>query len=144
MIYTPLTIKAMQIAYNAHQGQYDLSGVPYIFHPYHVAEQMDDEFTTCAALLHDVAEDTDITIEQLAEDFPAPVIEALRLLTHSKNEDYFEYVSKIRDNPIAKAVKLADIAHNSDQSRVQHSSAVTPEKLEHWQNKYEKAKKILG
>lgn len=144
MIYTPLTIKAMQIAYNAHQGQYDLSGVPYIFHPYHVAEQMDDEFTTCAALLHDVAEDTDITLEQLAEDFPAPVIEALRLLTHSQNEDYFEYVSKIRDNPIAKAVKLADIAHNSDQSRVQNCSAVTPEKLEHWQNKYEKAKKILG
>lgn len=144
MIYTPLTIKAMQTAYNAHHGQLDVSGVPYIFHPYHVAEQMNDELTTCVALLHDVAEDTDITLEQLAEDFPAPVIEALRLLTHSKNEDYFEYVSKIRDNPIAKAVKLADIAHNSDQSRVQHSSAVTPEKLEHWRNKYEKAKEILG
>jgi len=144
MIYTPLTIKAIQIAYKAHQGQYDISGVPYIFHPYHIAEQMDDEITTCVALLHDVAEDTDITLEQLAEDFPAPVIEALKLLTHNKNEDYFEYVSKIRDNPIAKAVKLADIAHNSDQSRVQHCSAVTAEKLEHWRNKYEKAKKILG
>lgn len=144
MIYTPLTIKAMQIAYKAHHGQFDLSGVPYVFHPYHIAEQMNDELTVCVALLHDVAEDTDITLEQLAEEFPAPVIEALKLLTHNKNDDYFDYVSRIRDNPIAKAVKLADIAHNSDQSRVQNSSAVTPEKLDHWRNKYEKAEKILG
>ena len=61
MIYTPLTIKAMKLAYKAHEGQYDQSGVPYIFHPVHVAEQMDDEITTCIALLHDVLEDTSVT-----------------------------------------------------------------------------------
>ena len=68
MIYTELTIKAMKTAYNAHMGQTDISGVPYIFHPYHLAEQMNTEETVCAALLHDVAEDTDITLEQLADN----------------------------------------------------------------------------
>ena len=54
MVYTPLTIKAIKIAYKAHEGQYDQSGVPYILHPVHLAEQMTDETTTCIALLHDV------------------------------------------------------------------------------------------
>ena len=63
MVYTPLTIKAMKLAYAAHHGQTDKSGVPYIFHPYHVAEQMTDEFTTCVALLHDVVEDTGLTLK---------------------------------------------------------------------------------
>ena len=63
MIYTPLTNKALRLAYTAHHGQVDKSGVPYIFHPYHLAEQMTDEITTCVALLHDVVEDTDITFE---------------------------------------------------------------------------------
>ena len=65
MIYTPLTIKAARIAYEAHHGQFDLCGMPYVFHPYHVAEQMTDEYTTCVALLHDVVEDTDVTFEDL-------------------------------------------------------------------------------
>ena len=66
MIYTPLTVKAMNIAYQAHHGQNDKCGCPYVFHPFHLAEQMQDEYTTCAALLHDVVEDTEMTIEQLA------------------------------------------------------------------------------
>ncbi len=143
MIYTPLTIKALTIAYNAHHGQYDISGVPYIFHPYHIAEQMSDEFSVCAALLHDVVEDTDMTIEYLAKDFPTDVIEALKLLTHNDGEDYFEYVRKIKENTIAKAVKLADIAHNSDQSRLEGSKNISEEKLKEWRCKYEKARLIL-
>ena len=114
MVYTPLTIKAMKLAYAAHHGQTDKSGVPYIFHPYHVAEQMTDEFTTCVALLHDVVEDTGLTFKELEEQFPKEVLDALRLLTHEKGADYFEYVRAIKENSIAKAVKLADIAHNSD------------------------------
>ena len=65
MIYTSLTNKAMQLAYKAHHGQVDKSGLPYILHPYHLAEQMKDEITICTALLHDVAEDTSVTIEDL-------------------------------------------------------------------------------
>ena len=70
MIYTELTIKAMNLAYSAHHGQFDKGGVPYIFHPIHLAESMDDEISTCVALLHDTVEDTDVTLEQLAQAFP--------------------------------------------------------------------------
>lgn len=143
MIYTKLTNKAMRIAYEAHHGQYDVNGVPYIFHPYHVAEQMNDEITVCTALLHDVAEDTDITIEQLEKEFPEEVTEALKLLTHDKNTDYFDYIEKIRSNPVAKAVKLADLAHNSDISRITDKNVVSEKKLEYWNYKYSAAKRIL-
>ena len=67
MIYTEMTIKAMKIAYEAYSGQLDHNDVPYIFHPYHLAEQMDDECSTCVALLHDTVEDTDITFETLSD-----------------------------------------------------------------------------
>ena len=70
MIYTVLTNKALQIAYEAHQGQVDKAGLPYIFHPFHLAEQMTDEISTCVALLHDVAEDTDVSLDDLAREFP--------------------------------------------------------------------------
>lgn len=83
MLYTELTKKAMKIAYDAHQGQMDKGGLPYVFHPWHLAEQMDDEISTIAALLHDVVEDTDWTLEQLtAEGFPQEAMEVLALLTH--------------------------------------------------------------
>ena len=142
MIYTDLTVKAMQIAYSAHQGQTDKCGVPYIFHPFHLAEQMEDEYTVCAALLHDVAEDTEITVEQLSEHFPAPIINALKLLTHDDDTDYLVYVRRLKDNRIARAVKLADLEHNSDESR----AALTgepKEKIAARLEKYSKAKRIL-
>lgn len=140
MLYTPLTCKAMQIAYAAHHGQVDKGGLPYIFHPYHLAQQMDDEVSCCAALLHDVVEDTDITMEQLAREFPAEVISILQLLTHRSDVPYFDYVRRIKANPIAVKIKLADIAHNSDQSRCPN---LTREQLAYLRRKYEKAKSIL-
>lgn len=143
MIYTELTNKAMHIAYNAHHGQYDVNGVPYIFHPYHIAEQMTDETTTCVALLHDVVEDTSVTIEELEQVFPAEVTEPLKLLTHEEGTEYLEYIEKIKTNPIARTVKLADIAHNSDISRITDVSTVPEEKLVHWKRKYTAAKRIL-
>lgn len=143
MIYTKLTQKAMQIAYAAHHGQTDCNGMPYIFHPYHLAEQMDDEIACCVALLHDVAEDTEVTLDELARSFPQEVIEALKLLTHEKDTDYFEYVRRIKGNPTAKKVKLADLAHNMDRSRIVDSSAVSDEKLDKWDKKYSEAMKII-
>ncbi len=93
--------------------------MPYVFHPFHLAEQMKDEETTVAALLHDVVEDTDYTIADLEQmGFPCAVPDALKLLTHNDDTPYMEYVAKIKDNPIAKAVKLADLEHNSDLSRL--------------------------
>lgn len=142
MVYTPLTIRAMQIAYDAHHGQVDKAGVPYIFHPLHLAEAMEDEISCCAALLHDTVEDTDITPEFLAAEFPQAVVEAVRLLTHEDGTDYFDYVRRLRSNPIAKKVKLADLAHNSDATRFS-GVAVPKEKNGYFRDKYAKAKAIL-
>lgn len=143
MIYTPLTNKAMRVAYAAHHGQVDRSGRPYIFHPYHLAEQMDDEVSTCVALLHDVAEDTTVTLEELAREFPAEVVDALRLLTHEPGTDYFDYVRAIRANPVAVRVKLADIEHNSDVQRYAGCPDVSEDQLAHRREKYARAREIL-
>ncbi len=118
MIYTELTIKAMNLAYNAHHGQFDKGGVPYIFHPIHLAEGMDDEISTCVALLHDTVEDTDVTLEELAKLFPREIVEAVDLLTHREGVEYFDYVRSIKANPVAVKVKLADLAHNGDPKRI--------------------------
>ena len=142
MIYTPLTYKAMNLAYEAHHGQLDKSGAPYIFHPIHLAEQMDDEFSCCAALLHDVVEDTNVTLEDLRKDFPEEVVEAVRLLTHEDGVPDEEYLTAIKQNPISLRVKLADNAHNSNQSRC-CCGTIPPEKLAQWQSKYARAKEIL-
>lgn len=143
MIYTDLTNKALKIAYAAHDGQTDKAGMPYIFHPYHLAEQMDDEISVCVALLHDVAEDTVVTLESLAEIFPQEVMEPLRLLTHKKGDDYLEYVKALKQNPTAKKVKLADLAHNSDQSRFSGITGISEEMLVYFRKKYAAAKAIL-
>ena len=119
MIYTPKTKKALRLCFDAHKEQVDKTGLPYVFHPFHLAEQMTDEATTVCALLHDVVEDTEMTLEDLAAmGFGSDVIEALRLLTHDPSVPYFDYVAAISQNPIARRVKLADLRHNSDLSRM--------------------------
>ena len=117
MIYTALTNRAMRVAYKAHAGQVDKCGTPYVFHPYHLAEQMPDEITTCVALLHDVVEDTPVTLEDLEREFPPKVTDALRLLTHDPAVPYLDYVDALLTNPIARTVKGADLAHNLDETR---------------------------
>ena len=139
MIYTELTQKAMRIAYKAHHGQVDKSGIPYIFHPIHLAEQMTDEYTTCVALLHDVVEDTDVTLHDLQQSFPKEVTDAIALLTHEQGTDYLAYVLAIRDNPIARTVKLADLAHNTDPTRMPGDPSVA----RRWEEKYKQAFEIL-
>ena len=119
MIYTPETKKALKLCFAAHKDQTDKSGLPYVFHPFHLAEQMPDEKTTVAALLHDVVEDTAFTLADLRElGFDEDVLEALALLTHQKDVPYMDYVAKIKPNRIARTVKLADLRHNSDLTRL--------------------------
>jgi len=140
IIYTPLTKKAMMICFEAHKNQKDKSGMPYVFHPFHLAEQMETEDEICTALLHDVAEDSDCTIEDLAkEGFSADTIEALRLLTHEKSVPYMDYIVHLKANPIARKVKLADLAHNSDMGRMDTVTEKDLKRLE----KYQKARKLL-
>ena len=141
MIYTPLTKKAMKLCFSAHKEQTDNSGMPYVFHPFHLAEQMTTEETTVVALLHDVVEDTFYTLADIAAmGFPKSVTDALALLTHDDAVPYMEYVAAIRYNPIAKAVKLADLQHNSDLTRLDYVDAKALQRVE----KYRKAIELLS
>jgi (p)ppGpp synthase/HD superfamily hydrolase len=140
MIYTDLTKKALKLCFEAHKEQTDKSGMPYVFHPFHLAEQMADEATTVVALLHDVVEDTELTFEDLEKQgFNDEIIKALMLLTHEKSVPYMEYVGEIKKNKIATKVKLADLKHNSDLSRL----SVIDEKALKRKERYEKAIKFL-
>ena len=119
LMYTPLTKKALAICFDAHKNQCDKGGLPYVFHPFHLAEQMETELEVCTALLHDVVEDSHYTFEDLRrEGFPQPVLEALRLMTRDPYMHYLDYVVQLRRNPIARRVKLADLRHNSDLNRL--------------------------
>jgi (p)ppGpp synthase/HD superfamily hydrolase len=140
MIYTDLTKKALMLCFTAHKDQVDKSGLPYVFHPFHLAEQMEDELTTATALLHDVVEDTAYTVNDLRDmGFPDEVLAALTLLTHRRNTPYLDYVARIKENPIAKAVKLADLRHNSDLTRLDHVDEKALDRVE----KYKAAQQLL-
>ena len=140
MIYTDKTKKAMKFCYEAHKGQVDKTGVPYVFHPFHVAEQMTDEATTVVALLHDLVEDTEYTLEDIATlGFGQEIVDAVALMTHEDGVPYLDYVARLKSNPLARAVKLADLVHNSDLSRLGKVDDETKRRLE----KYKKAVAIL-
>ena len=119
MIYTAMTKMAMKLCFETHKDQLDKTGLPYVFHPFHLAEQMDDEISTVCALLHDVVEDSDITFEDLAKmGFSGEIIDVLKLLTHAEEVPYMDYVREIKKNPTATKVKIADLKHNSDTTRL--------------------------
>ena len=110
---------ARAIAERAHAGQVDKAGKPYIGHPAHVAVSVEGDKAKAVAWLHDVVEDTPMTLDDLrAAGIDDEVLAALELLTHDKTVPYMEYVAAIRENDLARTVKLADLAHNSDLSRL--------------------------
>ena len=121
MYYSELVKKACAIMYDAHRDDTDKGGYPYVFHPFYLAVQMDDEESVCTALLHDVIEDHGgrYSFESLAQaGFPDSVIRALRLLTHAGGVPYMDYVMELAKDPIARKVKLADLRHNTDTRRL--------------------------
>ena len=127
------------IAKLAHKGQTDKSGAPYITHPEYVASLVSSEEEKVVAYLHDVMEDTDVTEKELREIFGDRIADALVLLTHAPDVPYFDYVRNLKCNPLAKAVKLADLTHNSMISRIPDPTEKDYARLK----KYEEAKKIL-
>ena len=147
MIYTPLVRKAMKTAYDAHHGQNDQSGVPYIFHPFYVAESlcnvMPEEIPVCAALLHDVVEDTELTLEDLEKEFPKEVVKIVALLTHTPGEDYFAYIQRLKKDPVARQIKIMDLHHNMDESRLAGCANVPDNRKKWWRIKYAKALNML-
>jgi len=133
---------AVEIAANAHKGQKDKGGNPYIQHPLKVAEGLKEPGLKIVAVLHDVLEDSDMTAEELLEmGFASDLVEAIRVLTHKKGDpdSYEEYIRKVKKNPIARLVKIEDIKHNLDLSRIPNPGQRDFRRCE----KYKKALKYL-
>ncbi|MBE8952235.1 MAG: GTP pyrophosphokinase [Quinella sp. 1Q7] len=126
----------------AHRGQVDKSGVAYINHPLTVAANVGENISAViVALLHDVAEDTSLTVDDLRQKIPLTDAEvrALELLTHDEKISYAEYIARIKADDLARAVKLADLRHNSDLSRIKNPAPNDFARVE----KYSAALKIL-
>ncbi len=141
MIYTPMTIKAMQFCLEAHKDQVDKGGMPYAYHPIHVADSMTDEVRAVTALLHDVVEDTDYTLQDIRDmGFPEDVVEALGVLTHKKGVPYMDYIAEVVKNPVAMDVKEADLSHNMDVKRLGNLSEIDLKRLD----KYKKAREAIA
>ena len=134
--------KAYQVARDAHEFQYDKAGVDYINHPLTVSlftyelcmiNDMDDQFIENAmtvALLHDVVEDSDRTLDSLKSEFSDTVIEALSCITHHENEPYMDYVERVKCNKLATFVKLSDLRHNMDLTRFKKITDKDRERVE--------------
>src|SRR5690606_22759929 len=113
--------RAIEIAVQAHAGATDKGGAPYILHPVRVMLRMRTDAERIAAVLHDVVEDTEWTIERLRhEGFSEEVLRAVEALTKRKGEDYFDFCRRARCNEIARKVKLADLTDNMDLKRLTH------------------------
>lgn len=112
--------RAIEIAARAHAGQVDKAGAPYVFHPLRLMLSLDTPEQWMAAALHDVVEDTSVTLADLeAEGFPAKVVHAVRVLTKLPGESRVEAARRAARDPIARAVKLADVADNLDLKRIE-------------------------
>lgn len=127
---------AFEIAKVAHAGQKDKAGLDYILHPQQVAAMVTTDEEKAVALLHDIIEDTDVTAgELLAKGLPVSVVEAVETLTKKHNQSYAEYLTGVKRNRLATTVKLADLKHNSDLSRLKKITQKDRERVE----KYRKA-----
>ena len=119
MFYTPLINKALKICFDAHKNQVDAAGMPYVFHPLHLAEQFDSETRIVCALLHDVREDnrTNYDMDFFARNFPAHICNVLCLLTRRESQEYREYIYELSKDDDAKAIKIKDLEHNMNIAR---------------------------
>jgi len=132
--------RAIEIAARAHASQIDKGGEPYIMHPLRVMLTVNTPSERIAALLHDVVEDTPITFEDLIEEgFADEVIEAVRALTKTKGESRLEAAKRAAANPIARVVKLADLADNMNLTRISQPAEKDFARLE----EYKKVRDLL-
>jgi len=131
---------AISIAAEAHRGQRDKAGAPYLLHPLRLMLRMDSEAAMMAAVLHDVVEDSDWTLERLRErGFSEDVVEAVACLTHRDGESYAEFVERLKPNPLARRVKIADLEDNMNVLRVGQLGPKDFQRLE----KYHRAWRML-
>jgi (p)ppGpp synthase/HD superfamily hydrolase len=132
--------RAIALAALAHEGQKDKTGAPYILHPLRMMMRLETMDAKIVAILHDVVEDTEWTIEGLAtEGFSRHVLAALECVTKREGEDYMAFVSRAAEDPLARQVKLADLEDNMDILRLGEVADKDLERL----RKYHKAWKML-
>jgi len=133
--------RAIEIAVQAHKGTSDKGGSPYILHPLAVMHNLDRDDEKIVGVLHDVVEDTQWTFEKLLDEgFSVTVVDALRSVTKQEGgEDYFDFIQRAKKNPLGRKVKIADIQHNMDVTRIKVISDKDATRL----NKYKKALEIL-
>lgn len=131
--------EAEAFAAKMHEGQVGKDGKPYIEHPRMVASMVDGETEKAVAWLHDVVEDTDATIDQIREKFSNEIADAVAAMTHDRNVSYMDYIRNIKKNAIARKVKMADLSHNMDLSRLANITDGDLRRVE----KYKKAYEIL-
>lgn len=132
--------KAIEIAVNAHRGQTDKAGRPYILHPLHLMQQFEELDTMMVAVLHDSVEDSDLTLDDLTvAGFSSDVVGAIDALTHRAGESYDQYLQRVQSHPLATRVKLADLQHNMDIRRMSEMHERDLERLA----KYHKAWRTL-
>ena len=139
MMLSPRVLEALIFATTAHDGQHDRSGMPYILHPINVANQLETEDEIVLGLLHDVVEDTAVSLEEIRSRFGDRIADALDLLTKRPDEDYMDYIERVATDPMAVRVKLADLTHNMDPNRHKNPDEWDFEHLE----RYKKAKERL-
>ncbi len=131
---------AVSIAARAHRGQKDKAGAPYLLHPLRMMLRMDTEAAMMAAVLHDVVEDTEWTLDRLREaGFSEEVLEAVDCLTHREGESYEQFVERVRTNPVARQVKVADLEDNMNVRRMNQLGPKELGRLE----KYHRAWRVL-
>ena len=136
--------RAIEIAVTAHKDQVDKASKPYILHPLRLMFKMQTENEMIAAVLHDVVEDMDWTIEKLVvEGFDEEVITAVNLLTHDKKVPYKKYIEAIKANKIALKVKLADLEDNMDIKRIAHPKFRDYARLAEYLKYYNELKKLV-
>jgi (p)ppGpp synthase/HD superfamily hydrolase len=131
--------KAIQCAVKAHAGQKDKAGAPYILHPLRIMMKMDSQAGMIAAMLHDVVEDSSVTLSDLrAEGFSEEVIAAVDHLTRREGEAYEIFINRLRHNPLAVKVKLADLEDNMDIRRIENVTGRDIERIQKYQAAREK------
>jgi hypothetical protein len=136
--------EAIDLATEAHAGTTDKAGNPYIEHPLRVMDAMGTEVERMIAVLHDVLEDTPVTLDELcARGCPPEVVEAVKILTKRRGENYDAFIRRIRDsgNELAVGTKLADISDNADEKRLALLEHPEAQRL---RSKYSDAKALLG
>ena len=137
--------RAIEIAVRAHSGEVDKAGRPYILHPLSLMLEFDDLDAMITAVLHDTVEDSDVTLGKLkAEGFPDAVLAAVEALTRREDESYEEFISRLRSDPLARRVKLADLEHNMDLRRIESLSSDDLERVEKYHRSWRELRKMDG